>query len=255
MEQISRLPEPAHRLWNIVTQLSGMLPPPADDRYWMLGGGTLLAGRWREHGPPRSSEDVDIKIRAPANDEAAKRDRDERINGATAILQAAGGELAGLRKDSTEEQGWTQTWVFPEKGAGKIDLVELHATSPWTPHAGEVEGVETLLEPTASILCGKLWRSELGLARDGFDIAVAGELVPSALDEALVVLGREKTGWAMEYLRRNTPSMEIDAQTEDDPRIRTQPRRGRQGLGGRGRARMLPHARAGLARSRLRRLS
>ena len=63
MEIIEELPQSARGLWNLLKQTRQWLPKNTGEQYWMLGGGTLLAGRWNAHGPPRQSEDLDIKIR------------------------------------------------------------------------------------------------------------------------------------------------------------------------------------------------
>ena len=214
MERIQTLPEPARQLWEVVAGLYDILPAFEQDQYAMLGGGTLLAARWRDAGPPRQSEDLDLKIRAPAKGPAAQRERKERIEAAMLYLEHAGA-IRASDLDPLEDAGtWTQTWVFPERAGRKLDLVELHTTIPWQPELGSVEGIEVPLEPTGSILCGKLWRTSLGLARDGFDLAVAGNLSPTALEDALSTIGEERTQWAMQYLAQHSARMEIEGETE-----------------------------------------
>ena len=92
--------------------------------------------------------------------------------------------------------------------------MELHQSTPWQPARGRIEDIELLLEPTAAILFGKLWRSHLALARDAFDLGVAGELDPGALTEALQVLGKARTEQAVEHIRRAQLRLEVEAQTE-----------------------------------------
>ena len=193
MEIIERLPQSAQQLWNILKQTKDCLPKITEDQYWMLGGGTLLAARWNGDGPPRQSEDLDIKIRAPAYDKHAKAKKEREIAALERVFKNAGG-TRWLHQETREERcTWSQMWSFNQKGAGKIDLVELHQSTPWAPRPGRIEDIELLLEPMASILFGKLWRSHLTLARDAFDLGVAGQLEPRALTEALQVLGKTRT--------------------------------------------------------------
>ena len=117
-------------------------------------------------------------------------------------------------KGAEEQRSWSQAWTFDEQGEGRIDLVELHEGTPWQPAPGRIEEIELLLEPTAAILFGKLWRSHLALARDAFDLGVAGELDQGALNEALQVLGKARTEQAEEHIRRAQLELEVEAQTE-----------------------------------------
>ena len=214
MEIIEQLPQPARGLWNILKQTRQWLPENTGEQYWMLGGGTLLAGRWNAHGPPRQSEDLDIKIRAPVRDrQGAQRKRAE-IAALERAFRDAGGTKSVPEQGAEEQRSWSQAWTFDEQGEGRIDLVELHEGTPWQPAPGRIEEIELLLEPTAAILFGKLWRSHLALARDAFDLGVAGELDQGALNEALQVLGKARTEQAEEHIRRAQLELEVEAQTE-----------------------------------------
>lgn len=214
MEIIERLPQSAQGLWNILKQTKDWLPKITEDQYWMLGGGTLLAARWNSYGPPRQSEDLDIKIRAPVYDKHAEAKKELEIAALERVFKNAGGTRWLHPETREEECQWSQTWSFNEKGAGKIDLVELHESTPWAPRPGRIEDIELLLEPTASILFGKLWRTHLTLARDAFDLGVAGELEPRAVTEALQVLGKTRTEQALAHIRTNQQVLEVEGQTE-----------------------------------------
>ena len=214
METIEQLPESAQSLWNILKQTKDWLPEITGEQYWMLGGGTLLAGRWKEYGPPRQSEDLDIKIRAPVYEKGGEEKKELEIAALGRVFRNAGGTRWVHEKGTEEGCNWSQTWSFDQKGTGKIDLVELHHGTPWAPRPGRIEDIELLLEPTASILFGKLWRSHLTLARDAFDLGVAGELDPRALTEALRVLGKARTEQALEHIRRNQQLLELEGETE-----------------------------------------
>ena len=214
METVEHLPKSAHALWNVLKQTKDWLPENTGEQYWTFSGGTLLAGRWKGHGPPRQSEDLDIKIRAPVHDKDGEERKRLEIAALGRAFTRAGGAKWPHEKRSEEGCNWSQTWSFNQKGAGKIDLVELHQSTPWAPELGRVEDIELLLEPTASILFGKLWRSHLALARDAFDLGVAGELDPRALTEALLVLGKTRTEQALQHLRTDDKQLEVEGQTE-----------------------------------------
>ena len=214
METIEQLPQAAQGLWNILKQTKGRLPEITAEQYWMLGGGTLLAARWKGYGPPRQSEDLDIKIRAPAHEKGKQEKKKLEIAELERALRNVGGTKWVHQEGTDEGCDWSQTWSFEQKGAGKIDLVELHHSTPWVPRPGRIEDIELLLEPTASILFGKLWRSHMTLARDAFDLGVAGELDPEELTKALRVLGKTRTQQALEHIRRNQQRLEVEGQTE-----------------------------------------
>ena len=166
------------------------------------------------HGPPRQREDLDIKIRAPVHDRDGEERRRIQIAALGRTFTRAGGTKWPHTEKSQQESSWSQTWSFNQKGAGKIDLVELHQSTPWAPEPGRIEDVELLLEPTASILFGKMWRSHLALARDAFDLGVARELDPRALTEALLVLGKRRTKQTLEHFRTAERQLEVEGQTE-----------------------------------------
>ena len=214
MEIIEELPQSARGLWNLLKQTRQWLPKSTGEQYWMLGGGTLLAGRWNAHGPPRQSEDLDIKIRAPAHDTVEQERKRREIAALERALRNAGGTKWELEQKLEDGPNWSQTWRFDEQEEGRIDLVELHESTPWQPARGRIENIELLLEPTAAILFGKLWRSHLALARDAFDLGVAGELDRGALSEALQVLGKARTEQAEEHIKRAHLRLEVEAQTE-----------------------------------------
>ena len=187
MEVIEQLPASVRDLWNILKQTRQWLPEHTGEQYWMLGGGTLLAARWNVHGPPRQSEDLDIKIQAPVHDSQGEASKRIQIAALERAFTDAGGTKAVPEPGGEERRSWSQAWTFEEQGEGRIDLVELHASTSWQPARGRIEDIELLLEPTAAILFGKLWRSYLALARNAFDLGVAGELDQEALTEALRV--------------------------------------------------------------------
>ena len=214
METIEQLPDTARGLWNVLKRTRAWLPENTGEQYWMLGGGTLLAARWRGQDPPRQSEDLDIKIRAPTRERAEEARKRLQIAALERAFENAGGARCRPEQDREKRSSWSQTWRFEEHGEGKIDLVELHLSTPWEPTRGRIEDIELQLEPTASILFGKLWRSHLALARDAFDLAVAGELDPKALTEALQVLGRARTEQVVENIRNAQLRLEMEGQTE-----------------------------------------
>ena len=118
METIEQLPQSAQGLWNILKQTKDWLPENTGEQYWMLGGGTLLAGRWKEYGPPRQSEDLDIKIRAPVYDEEGKERKRIEIATLENTFRKAGGTKWDHERN-TKECSWSQTWRFGQEG---VDL-------------------------------------------------------------------------------------------------------------------------------------
>ena len=165
------LPDPAGRLWTYIRnelryEIEKRIP---DFKGWSLTGGTILAAQWGH----RESTDIDLKV-PPQTGLAALGPRyDKSFNEAMERLGA------GTPVHSDKQI------VIPLFDA-KVDIFE----GVPTPTAGQREATidehrETVLSNT-QILSGKLTGRGLeSPTRDLFDVAVAGELDPDALEAAV----------------------------------------------------------------------
>ena len=133
METIEQLPDTARGLWNVLKRTRAWLPENTGEQYWMLGGGTLLAARWRGQGPPRQNEDLDIKIRAPTHERAEEARKRLQIAALERAFANAGGarcrpeqepeERSQKHRDALRAQGLrpVQIWVPDTRAEGFAD--------------------------------------------------------------------------------------------------------------------------------------
>lgn len=165
MERLT-LPLPARGIWLRVRSLLG----PALDRLgpeagpWKIGGGTVLAARWRH----RESVDLDLTVNAAAAVPALSAGPE---NDFEAEIGRRGGYAITFDRDRCTVRFST----------GKLDLCALDPT-PRAGHADAlVDGEPAVVLSNAQILCGKLQRARRSPVRDVFDVVVAGRLDPHAL--------------------------------------------------------------------------
>ena len=170
-----RLPEPARGLWlrcanAVEAHLKENLT--AYDG-WTIGGGTILAARWGH----RKSTDIDLKIPAGSGLDGIKHDIKPE---ASEDLARRVGELGAMEIDETGE-----LQLIIKFKDGKIDIFE---DEPAMKHGRSRMAVEHRTDwifSNAQILAGKLERPGDLPVRDLFDMAVAGETDPTALEIAL----------------------------------------------------------------------
>ena len=133
---------------------------------YALGGGTILAARWRH----RHSTDVDLLTSDPRGAllEIARTGR--------GMVTELGGELAvGSNRNHARMQ--------LESGALDVSVMTLHPAGAET--SAVVDGeVETVLS-NAQILYGKLQRTDRSPVRDLYDVMTAADADPRGLETAV----------------------------------------------------------------------
>ena len=195
------LPQPARRLWlksrdivaSALEQIQGHEPE------YVIGGGTILAARWRH----RQSSDIDILV--PAN----------------TPLHRGGDPDAGGFRERISGIGATAKYhrtlnkfkiTFPD--GGEIDLWARAPLLGSTTKREIVEGREVAVLSTAQILRGKLERGDLNLVRDVYDVLEAGAHDPKALEAAANAIPRplaEGLAWSWHHA---SPTLAVEAGTE-----------------------------------------
>lgn len=172
------LPEPANILFTTVyEELAKTLPSvlPENGR-WRLGGGTVLAARWRH----RASSDLDIFLPERSMLAALRADRDRSF---TERMEKLGATHLDLQDRSLK-------FHFP---SGRVELTQLDARPALPPEIVRVDGHEIAIDRIEQILTGKLFGRGFRLPpRDVFDIAVANEEAPEALRCAVNYLMEEQ---------------------------------------------------------------
>ncbi len=176
MREVLDLPEPARTLLGttfetIDNALAGVLP---EGQEWRLGGGTLLAARWRH----RRSTDVDIFLPESSGIAAL----DPRWNPTFAEAMSAVGAT------KVEVQDRSLKFAFP---AGRVEITQLDLKPTEAPTSALIEGRHVAVYHNRQILTGKLYgRGRRLPARDIFDVAVAMQQDPDALRAAVNFLDR-----------------------------------------------------------------
>ena len=176
------LPEPARTILSRTRAiLDTYVTPHTPDRSgWIIGGGTILAARWRH----RESRDIDLLVHPRTE---------------TRFLQLAAApelhhqlEATGARKISF---GRFSQILFAES------KIEILATEP-QPRIGHrreiVDGKEATTLASSQILTGKFANRSLNPpVRDLYDFAVAGTSAPRALMIAVNVLAGDDIRWRL----------------------------------------------------------
>ena len=190
------LPQPARAFWletrDVVRAALQQLEPGIDYR---IGGGTILAARWKH----RSSFDVDIQVdkRTPLKELKSGNFGwlDERIAsvGAKANYNPSLNLYTIRRGDTPATRQEVQLWGHdPEIAAGHTRV--------------RVEGrAETVLS-TSQILRGKLERARQHPARDVYDVCKATALDPVSLEIAVNTIPHDRISkaaliWTVAYGR------------------------------------------------------
>lgn len=171
MEQLT-LPEPARGLWaRIRGDLDRLrVENEAEPQDWMIGGGSILAARWRH----RVSYDIDVvtSARWPTD---GLGDRSS-SNALTHAMRKLGGRLVEYNK----------TLVRMSFRSCRLDIMR-SVPSPSVGHASaSVDGRPCLVLSTTQILTGKLEGRGLKCpARDLYDFVSAERRDPAALERAV----------------------------------------------------------------------
>ena len=188
------LPEPARTLWNRHHEaIDRIARAPGGESRTMLGGGSVLAARWHH----RKSTDIDIIL--PDRDNVA----DAGEGGPLDLAAATGGK----HKDSTRER----VIVIVENG--KLDVAAIQPQLSGLESRTNIEGRPEEVLDNAQILRGKFYRTDEGVTRDAFDMAVAAEEDPRGLEIAVNSLDEAKTRTICHNLLTMNDEMVEDAKT------------------------------------------
>ncbi len=175
MDRLS-LPEPARALWR---RIAGAMDRAlehldAGAERWRMGGGTVLAARWRH----RESTDIDLTV--PGHVDISVLRNDHRTGFPSAMKELGAQYMAlGLQHHTIE---------FEQ--SRRLDITAIDSR-PAAGHIPAACGSTTVFAMSSTqILRGKLERSLLHEppARDLFDFAVAARSAPAALCHALNML-------------------------------------------------------------------
>ena len=194
------LPEPARQLWlstrgaiDAGLQLLQNRPPE-----YTIGGGTILAARWRH----RKSFDIDIEVDPETPLRHVTRGGDLSLHSQVRRLGGQGFFSAEIKKYKIVFDGSNiDIWAHRPAFAG----AETEAT---------VDGRGQRVLSTAQIIRGKLDRGDMNLVRDVFDIGKAREHDPESLETAINAIPRrtaENLAWAWHH---GNPTLYHDAQTQ-----------------------------------------
>ena len=173
--EILHLPEPAKTLLNElrVTLEEYLGPLCRKNEPWQLGGGTILAARWKH----RDSSDADLTVPEGTGLRALYSD----INPKFALAMINMGAIAideGTRTIKVKLQ------------QGRIEITEKNPRPALGHQMYLIDGHPTMVRSNAQILTGKLsGRGMDVVSRDLFDYAVAGEKDPDALAAAINAIG------------------------------------------------------------------
>ena len=166
----------ARRLWDLVHHPIGQALAEIDGgpHEFRLGGGTVLAARWRH----RDSFDIDLVVERTV----PLRELANPSNSFDLTMRALGGTPEYFRRQCTV--------TFP---SGQVDLLQVDPVPPGAEHLAVVDGTPALVLDTAQILHGKLERADKIVVRDVFDLIKAAELDPHALAAAVNCRNRRET--------------------------------------------------------------
>ena len=176
-----RWPEAAAALWRryggtIRAHLDG-LPPTArrGGSAWAVGGGTILAARWRH----RQSFDIDISVT-----------RTIPGGGTRAVVDDLAGALvkSGMTLKPEEVEGLLQLEAPEPNAYGGEAGIDIWTRAEEPARGTIIERLDGEPVPTltsADILAGKLRREGAQLARDAYDIAHGYAADPAAVESAV----------------------------------------------------------------------
>lgn len=181
MEELT-LPEPARALLGRTRAiLDAYVTPRTPDRSgWRIGGGTVLAARWRH----RESRDVDLLVHPRTETRLLRPDAAPELHRRLAA--------AGARKIRF---GRFSQVLFEES---RLDML---AAEP-QPRVGHqpaiVDGKEATVLASSQILTGKFGNRSLNPpVRDLYDLAVAATAAPRALATAVNALAGDDVRWRL----------------------------------------------------------
>ncbi|MYD87496.1 MAG: hypothetical protein F4Y14_15745 [Acidobacteria bacterium] len=166
-----QLPEPAGTLWTRVREpLKRALESLGAPMELKLGGGTVLAARWKH----RSSHDIDIVVPEKTNLWTYGAALDD-------AMTALGADKYGYSPKHKQYRA-----AFTEGSTRQtLDIWPNDPEPRGAERAAEIDRVNEVVLATAQILKGKLERGEDALARDVIDVITAERLDPAGLEVAV----------------------------------------------------------------------
>ena len=195
MESLT-IPAPARGIWlelgNAVTKALQRMQPGIEYR---IGGGTILAARWRH----RDSSDVDIQVAKETDLGKLRGDLDPELQES---VEKAGAKILysdRLNLFTIQRGSEPATRQEVQLWAHDLGIAAGHT-------AANVEGHRETVLSTAQILEGKLRRAGRHPARDVYDVCKAAEVDPASLEIAVNTMAHEKVaeaalGWHIAYGR------------------------------------------------------
>lgn len=174
------LPSPARELWRehgavLLEHLGRLTAGARGHEAWRLGGGTMLAARWRH----RQSSDIDIAI-------ATSLPRRLVSSVCAGIVEAL--DERGLDVERDEDNDLIQAATNKKDPYGRKQGIDIWIADPKLPGPAEHEQIEERTIPalrTSQILHGKMQRDARQLSRDAYDIARARHDDAGALESAV----------------------------------------------------------------------
>lgn len=163
-----------------------------------IGGGSILAARWRH----RESYDIDLTTTDP--------------NGAIAETIATNGGLASAIHGVLSPQSTMHRAVINTQ-EGTLDVTKMRPKRDGEQRTAIVNGRPETVLSTAQIIEGKLARAGEVIARDVYDVVTARELDPDSLEQACGNLA----GWEADGIATlwSTQNKRLEAEAEN--KIRT----------------------------------
>ena len=159
----------------------------------MLGGGSVLAARWDHRG----STDIDVLL----PDRETLNDAGE--NGPLDLAAATGG---------TQKGQWRNRLKI-ELADGKLDIAAMKPQLPELEEQTKVNGRTETVLASAQILRGKFYRTDQSVTRDAFDVTVAAQAEPKALEIAVNSLDKVETRIICNNLIVSNDQMAKEART------------------------------------------
>lgn len=194
------LPSPARELWLRTRAIvdDGLRQVQGGSARYAIGGGTILAARWRH----RTSFDIDITV---SPDTPLHKADDPYQSDFNRRMTEAGGKPAYSPE--------LNKYKIAFEGGSEIDL---WATAPIFGTADKqerVEGHDQAVLSSAQILRGKLERAEMNMVRDVADVIAAAQHDPESLEAAINSIPRamgEYIAWSWHHAN---PILREDART------------------------------------------
>ena len=183
------LPSPARELWLRTRAIvnDGLRQVQGGSARYAIGGGTILAARWRH----RTSFDIDIIV---SPDTPLHKANDPYQSDFNRRMAEAGGKPAYSPE--------LNKYKIAFEGGSEIDLWARAPIFGVPDKREQVEGHEQSVLSSAQILRGKLERAEMNIVRDVADVIAAAQNDPKSLEAAINSIPRaigEYIAWSWHH--------------------------------------------------------